>query len=219
MATPTPPDGGWDETDRPWDRLTDPDGNYVETAGAYEAFLDYAEMLWSRSIRDLHEEYVRRVDDGDTTEDEPPTTSFNTIKKWCTKYNWVDRSDAYIDWVQWQRKVEQYEKIQNMLDRHANISTMMMGKVLDKLRTIDGRNLSPQDMRLMFKTAAKIERMARGLGAETVDLSVEDRPDRPASAEEVGKDRFEDPEEIAEVFRILAEDAPEAIDDSDEVSE
>lgn len=65
------------------------------------------------------------------------------------------------------------------------------------------------DVRMLFAEATKVERMSMGLGGETFEVNLGDRPKgllTSASPDE--SFRYDEPEEMAKVFKVLHEEVP-----------
>jgi hypothetical protein len=63
-----------------------------ESATAYEAFIDYAELGASRSLAALCRLYCGRSG----AKKRPPTTRLNTLKAWSSKFRWQERLMDYM---------------------------------------------------------------------------------------------------------------------------
>lgn len=66
-----------------------------ERTDAYQALCDYCRMGASRSLRALHRQY-----EGASGADSVPTKNLNTIERWSSRNDWVDRAAAYDEEVQ-----------------------------------------------------------------------------------------------------------------------
>ncbi len=58
-----------------------------ETAKAAQAFADYVALGPSRSIRNLHADYLNRQQ----TANKPPTVRYVTLGEWSSKFHWQQR--------------------------------------------------------------------------------------------------------------------------------
>lgn len=218
-------DGLRAENREPWDRLTyEGTDRRDESLAAYKAFLDFCTMGRDRTIRKLHQEYVQRADknrqheeqDKEPPYEEPPTTKADTLYTWSSRFNWTDRSNAFQEHRDWEQAMEKQEDIEKMQDRHANAARMMQSKLLRAIQETNPGDLTVSQMRRWLKTSVEIERLAHGVNTESIDHQFAEKPDRPTASGpgEKGPDDY-DAEEMAEVFQILAEEAPETVDDSD----
>jgi len=90
----------------------------------------------------------------------------------------------------------------------------MQSKLLRAIQQTEPEHLTISQMRRWLKTSVEIERLARGVNTSSVDHQIGPKPDRPTAGTEGADEAYDDPEEIAEVFSILAEEAPETVDGS-----
>lgn len=155
---------------RVWERQ---DG---ETRKAYTTFRRYLEMD-KRSIRALAKEDGRKTD--------------RTYQTWCQKYRWVERSEAWDDYIirEWQEK--QKEQALARIERQANHYQLMqyvgqqdliaLKERADREREAaqrEGRPRKPQlksaaEARQYIDVGIKGERMVYGEPTEVTETSAE----------------------------------------------
>lgn len=132
-----------------------------ESSRAYAAFCIYRDLGPERSL-----EKVRQM------LDKPRTRKW--LGEWSVKYKWVERAQAYDDYIEQKKRKEQEKAILEMAERHARIAMAFQQKVVERLRELDPSDLSPKDLSTWFDIAAKIERLSRGepteIGKQEVTL-------------------------------------------------
>jgi hypothetical protein len=129
---------------KPWDRQED------EGTKAFEAFKAYRDMGPKRGIRRVPAVLGR------------PDTYKPVLERWSVKYGWVKRAQA---WDDFQDKVAQeaaLTQIEEMRKRHIQQSVALQTKALQRLQSLDPRELSASNVLGFIAEAIKIERMARG---------------------------------------------------------
>jgi len=73
-----------------WARLTDNEGNYIETPKAYRVFCAYLKLKEGRSLKKL-EEYLER--------NRRDITKLHQLALYSSRNNWVERAEAYDNHV------------------------------------------------------------------------------------------------------------------------
>jgi len=138
-----------------WDRLPN------ESTKAYAAFCVY---------RDLGPE--RSLDKAGQKLDKPRSRKW--LGEWSAKYKWVERAEAYDDYIEKLKRKEREEAIAEMAERQARIAIAFQQRVAQRLQELDPSELSPADMARWFDIAAKIERLNRGepteIGKQEINL-------------------------------------------------
>lgn len=147
----------------PWDRNLET----KESTKAYAAFLDYAAMGPTRSLRDLAERYRERASSGIPAE-MPPTRKVNTLFTWSTVHRWQERVHAW-DADQALKKITAHNQaIEDMNRRHAAMATALQSKVIAKIQALQNFDLDARTAGLLLDLAAKLERTARGEPEEII---------------------------------------------------
>jgi len=126
----------------PWEKLSN------ETTKAYAAFCIY---------RDLGSE--RRIDKVLAVTGKRNRSS---LIKWSSKYNWVERVQAYDQYLEELKRKEQEQAIIEMSRRHAELAVRMQDLIKARLEEIDVNALSPRDLATWLDIATKLERLSRG---------------------------------------------------------
>lgn len=133
----------------PWERQKG------ETRKAYEAFSLYRDGGPTRSYQSVANMLSK---------------SLAVIKRWGSRWNWVERSRLYQDHLDSINRFEQEQERKDMLDRHARIATAFQVKIMERLRDLIAAELTPQDLARWFDVATKIERLARGEPTEAMEV-------------------------------------------------
>lgn len=139
-----------------------------EPPDAYNAFLDYLmQPANDRSVRRLVDQYIRKKADGASVPSVRPATIFG----WSSKFTWQERIDAYDDNERRKRLAEAQKEIDTMHRRHIQIAQAMQGKVLLWLKEAENTLDKPADLVGFLKVATELERKARGMPNEIIELS------------------------------------------------
>lgn len=69
-----------------------------ERTDAYAALCDYARMGAGRSLKALHARYEDEA--GTSSDTEPPTTNYSTLRNWSSRNDWAERVEEYDEDVQ-----------------------------------------------------------------------------------------------------------------------
>lgn len=154
----------------PWDRQKG------ETKKAFEAFTVYRDLGTTRSLAKV----ANKLDKSKTI-----------IGRWSSKWNWVERTNAWDDELDRLNKLEQIEEVKKMAERHAKTSMMFQQKVIERLAEVNPGELSPNDLARWFEVAVKIERLSRGEPTENVNQEIEGQVE---VSNEVAKQIIEDEE-------------------------
>lgn len=123
-----------------------------ESRQAFEAFVTYRDMGAYRSGAKVAERLGK---------------STQIISRWSSRWNWVERTSAWDNELDRQNREAQIEAIKEMSERHTKQAMLFQQKVLERMRELSVRELSPNDMARWFEVAVKIERLSRG---ETTEI-------------------------------------------------
>jgi hypothetical protein len=139
-----------------------------ESPLANAALVDYAAMgEGERSLRKLCDRYKDRKDAGAS----PPTVRLETLEEWSKKYQWQRRVAVYDQEERAKRLKAQQGDIETMNKRHIQTAQALLGKALLWLKEADNTVTKPADVIQFAKLAIDIERRARGLPTELLNLS------------------------------------------------
>lgn len=168
-----------DEGKQAWDRQP------RETSRSYELFCAYRDMGIERSLRKM-----KASVNG--------SPSVRRLQVLSARWNWVERCQAYDDYLEYQRRLQQEKERRAMHDRHAkiallgqNIAVKALENLLSKVQ--EGQNaVAPGDITRLLDTSVKVERRARGEstdiqasvgpGGGPVQLSIQNVADRAREA-------------------------------------
>lgn len=138
-----------------WDRQNG------EGARQYEKFCKYRDMdtdglRSKRSLRKLANELgCSRI----------------SVENLSSKYNWVERAEAYDMYLEQKARKRREKDIEKMRETHAKIATQLITKATKRLLSISEEEISAADIVRMFDTGVKIERLSRGESTENKQLS------------------------------------------------
>lgn len=120
-----------------------------ESTKAYNAFCAYRDLGPERSLEKarhmLGKSRVKRC-----------------LEEWSSKYNWVERSVAYDDYIEKKKRADREAEIQKMVKKHARIATKLQKKALDRLKKLDPSKLTPSAVLNFLTEAIRIERLSLG---------------------------------------------------------
>jgi Phage terminase small subunit len=122
-----------------------------ESRKAYEAFRIYRDMGATRSLAKVAEKLGK---------------SKTLIERWSRRDNWVERCRQYDEYMEREYLLQQIEERRKMAERHAKQAMIFQNKVLERLRSLNPKELSPNDLIRWFDIAVKIERLSRGESTE-----------------------------------------------------
>jgi len=138
-----------DEGKQAWDRQPG------ESSRAYAHFCLYRDMGVSRSLRTLE-----KVDGC--------TSGYRQLGRWSSRWRWVERCEAYDDYLEYQRRLQQEKERREMSKRHAKMGMLAQSFAVRKLEKManrieqDEEHVSPADVARILDIGVKVERLARG---------------------------------------------------------
>lgn len=130
-----------------------------ESARAYEAFRVYRDLGKERSLRAAALEFYGRENPG----------AVRQMGDWSTRWGWVDRVRAYEEEQDRIYREKAAEELREMGERHARLAVAMLGKAARRLQSIPDSELGPRDITAFVAEASRLERLARGQAADTVE--------------------------------------------------
>jgi len=132
-----------------WDRQVG------ESSKAYGHFCLYRDAGVGRSIRQLPN--VSGC-----------TSVVRQLNRWSSKWRWVERCQAYDDFLELQDRLQQEKEHREMRKRHAKIAVLGQSiavkgleKLLAKVQS-EEQAVAPADLTRLFDTSVKVERLSRG---------------------------------------------------------
>lgn len=126
-----------------WERLPN------ESSKAYQAFCIYRDLGVERSLEKVAQNRGK-----------PGSKSW--LNTWSTKYHWVERAQAYDDYLEQEKRKEQEKAILEMVERHTKEAMALQQKALERLKSLDPNELSTKDVLSYLMEAMKLERLSRG---------------------------------------------------------
>ena len=120
-----------------------------ESSKAYAAFCIYRDLGVERSLEKVAQNRGK-----------PGSKSW--LNTWSTKYHWVERAQAYDDYLEQEKRKEQEKAILEMVERHTKEAMALQQKALERLKSLDPNELSTRDVLNYLMEAMKLERLSRG---------------------------------------------------------
>lgn len=152
-----------------WDRLPG------ESATQYDRFCRYRDMRYTgadgRKIDGIQSPFRKRNLRG--LAEEMGIKRYMTLGDASTKYNWVERCEAYDIEIERQNREQQEQAILKMNKDHADLAAQMVRKAAKRLLTIPEEELSAADIVRLVDVGVKIERLSRGESTENKQISGE----------------------------------------------
>lgn len=155
----------------PWERLP------KESSKQYDFFCAYRDMRYTpkpapdggeplpsmditkrRSIRGLAVEL---------------NASHQAIEALSARFHWVERCDAYDDYIRERLQAKREADILKMHDTHAAIGAQMLKKALAALLAINTDDMTPGDVARLVDVGVKVERLSRGESTEKREIGGE----------------------------------------------
>ena len=127
-----------------------------ETFKAFEAFVVYRDME-KRSYKEVGQKLGK---------------SKTQIEKWARKYFWQERILAYIDYLDLLKRQLAIKEIEEMNDRQVRIAKNLQIKAAQRLQDMDLSELDGGDLIRFFITASELEREARGVLNNNINIVV-----------------------------------------------
>lgn len=152
-----------------WDRLPG------ESATQYDRFCRYRDMRYTgadgRKLDGIQSPFRKRNLRG--LAEEMGIKRYMTLGDASTKYNWVERCEAYDIEIERQNREQQEQAILKMNKDHADLAAQMVRKAAKRLLTIPEEELSAADIVRLVDVGVKIERLSRGESTENKQISGE----------------------------------------------
>lgn len=152
-----------------WDRLPG------ESATQYDRFCRYRDMRYTgadgRKLDGIQSPFRKRNLRG--LAEEMGIKRYMTLGDASTKYNWVERCEAYDIEIERQNREQQEQAILKMNKDHADLAAQMVQKAAKRLLTIPEEELSAADIVRLVDVGVKIERLSRGESTENKQISGE----------------------------------------------
>ena len=137
-----------------------------ETSKAFEAFSRYRDLGATRSMQSVAQMYAEETG-------RKATTVLAGLKRWSSKYDWVQRAE---DWDVNQDRIYQAEnkqKLKAMRERHLTYEAVKQQKGFEKLREIDTIDLDAKEALALLDSGIRGERTLHGEPESTLGISGE----------------------------------------------
>jgi hypothetical protein len=92
------------------------------------------------------------------------------IEKWARKFFWQERILAYIDYLDIIKRELAIRDIEEMNERQIRVARNLQAKAAQKLQGMDLSELDAGDLVRFFITASELEREARGVSSQNVNI-------------------------------------------------
>lgn len=125
---------------KPWERQKG------ESEKAFEAFRIYRDLGDDRSIPKVSQQC---------------TKSESLLKRWSSKFNWIDRARDYDNELEKEAKAKAVKARKDMTARQIQISMKLQKKALYALKELSAADMSPKDIKDYLKIATDLERLCR----------------------------------------------------------
>lgn len=159
-----------------------------ESAKAFHAFVHYRDLGPKRSRDAAYAEHVRECGGHREGTVGAPPEAPGRWTGWSSRWGWTDRAaewDGEVD----RKKRETYEKTlvrvaSSRRARQASLALRMQEKALDSLEVLTPGSIEPKDLPKFVETAAKMEREALGLPAETTQTQLTGAGGKPIAVQQ-----------------------------------
>lgn len=160
-----------------------------ESARAFHAFVHYRDLGPKRSRDAAYAEHRRECGGHREGTVGAPSEAPGRWTGWSSRWVWTDRAaewDGEVD----RKKRETYEKTlvrvaSSRRARQASLALRMQEKALDSIEVLTPGMIEPKDLPKFVETAAKMEREALGLPAETTQTQLTGAGGKPIAVQQV----------------------------------
>jgi hypothetical protein len=146
-----------DDERKSWDR------QIGEGSKAYHHFCIYRALGPNRSLRKM-------------AKDGACGAKVGQLERWSSRWKWVDRCEAYDDYLQHEDRLRQEKERREMVSRHAKIAVLGQNLVVKGIENLLGlieqgkKELSASDASRLLDVVVKVERLSRGEPTEISEL-------------------------------------------------
>lgn len=127
-------------TEKPWERQPG------ESGQAFEAFALYRDKGLDRSCAAVARELSKSVP---------------LIKRWCSRYDWVDRVAQYENYLSEKARRKAEKDREDMDTRHSGLALQVQKRILEALNQMEAGEVPSQDMIAAIRLATDLERTSR----------------------------------------------------------
>lgn len=136
----------------PWERQPG------ETSRAYAAFSVYRDLGPQRSLAKALAAAAKKP------------SNRRHWQRWAAKYRWVERAQAYDDYLDRLAREKAEQERAEMAKRHAQMALLFLQRVAERMRNLRPEELSPAELARWFRVAVEVERLARGESTSRTEL-------------------------------------------------
>jgi hypothetical protein len=129
-----------------WDKSLD------ESPPAWESFQLYRNLGPERSIAKTAEEVGKDI---------------SLLERWSSKHKWVLRANAFDAHADQEIQRLQIKERVDMTKRHARMSMLGQQKLVERLNEMAPEDISSSDIPRWLDIVVKVERLSRGVSADT----------------------------------------------------
>jgi hypothetical protein len=97
--------------------------------------------------------------------------SIQLLKRWGSRHRWVNRAQAWDDYIDSLQQERSIRARLAMHQRHARAAMALVEKGAQGVERLRAGKLSPRDRVAMIRAGTEIERLARGEESSGTDLS------------------------------------------------
>lgn len=157
---------------KPWTRLKG------ERTKAFNLFTIYRDLGPERSLKRAHAKYTEAAPDQGDSMAKP--VSKQQLEIYSRNNNWVERAEAYDDYLEEKTRLSNEKEIEEMNKRHARDAKIIQNEALSDLQDTFVDDDSPSKASVegrknaaarTWKIGVDAERLARGVATEKVEQS------------------------------------------------
>lgn len=167
-----------------WDRIPE------ESDKSWEAFVVYRDL--GPGTR-THEKVAQELG-----------KSRNLIERWSQRWDWPRRAQLWDVEVDQAKQRGVLSGVEEMENRHAQISRLIQQKLVDRLRDLNVEELSPGQLIQWFDVAVKVERMSAGKATDIMGEVAMEAGEIPAALSKVDKENVVKMAQIIKRSRLRA---------------
>lgn len=180
-----------------------------ERTKSYHLFTIYRDLGPNRSQRRAHEKHVKMVQDEGDSKVKP--VSLQQFERYSSDWNWVERAEAYDDYLEEKSRLNNELEIEKMNKRHAHDAEQIQNAAIKDLLNVEPYDESKASIEGRKNAAARTwkigvdaERLARGVATEKVEQSgmVKQKIESKGEGKGLIADKITDPRDRAALTRL-----------------
>ena len=130
-----------------------------DTPRSYNHFCIYRDMGIQRTLQKVREQLGK------------PPKYIRSLEYASVKYRWVERANAYDDYIEEEARKENEAEIKEMKKRHILQARLMQNKVIERMQNLNPQEMTSQDCVRMYDVAVKVERLSRGCEDNKIEVN------------------------------------------------